>query len=191
MAVPTIGDQQQVVVAPLAGRLGAARDRVEDRVAVLAARILVGDDHEAGPLAGDPAHQRALGRVALAGRAEHRDQPAATGRRDRREQVEHGLERGRAVGEVDDDPERLAGSTRSIRPGTDGEPGEPRRDGGRVQPDGLAERDHREGVVDVEPSGEPQGQGRAARWGRRTRSAGRGRPPRRAWRGRRPTASVP
>ena len=54
-----------------------ARDRVEDRVAVLAARVLVGDDHEPGALARDPAHQRPLGRVALAGRAEDRDEPAA------------------------------------------------------------------------------------------------------------------
>ena len=72
-----VGDDQQVVVAALAGRLRAARDLVEDRVAVLAARVLVGDDDEAGALAGDPAHQRALGRVALPGRAEDRDQPAA------------------------------------------------------------------------------------------------------------------
>ena len=69
-----VGDDQQVVVAPPAGRLGAARDLVEDRLAVLAARVLVGDDHEPGTLAGDPAHQRALGRVALAGRPEDGDQ---------------------------------------------------------------------------------------------------------------------
>ena len=89
--------------------LGAARDLVEDRLTVLAARVLVGDDHDPGSLAGDPAHQRALGRVALPGRAEDGDQsPAARGGQ-RREQVEDGLQRGRAVGEVDDDAERLAG----------------------------------------------------------------------------------
>ena len=63
-----------------------ARDRLEDRVAVLAARVLVGHDDQPAALAGDPAHQRPLGRVPLAGRAEDRDQPAAAGRRDRREQ---------------------------------------------------------------------------------------------------------
>ena len=154
---PAVGDQQQVVVAALAGRFGAARDRLEDRVAVLAARVLVGHDHEAGPLARDPAHQRALGGVTLAGRAEDRDEPAATGRRDRREQVEHGLERGRAVGVVDDDPERLADldplhPPRDRRRALRG----PFADGARIQPDGLAERDDGERVVDVEPSGQPQ-----------------------------------
>ena len=168
MAVPRSGDQQQVVVATLAGRFGAARDGIEDHVAVLVARVLVGHDHQAGPLARDPAHERALGRVTLAGRAEHRDQPAATGRRDRREQVEHGLERGRAVGVIDDDPERLAGLDPFHPPRDRGEPFEPRSHGARIQPDGLAERDHREGVVDVEPSGQLQRQGPAAR-GRRVR----------------------
>ena len=80
---PAVGDEQQVVAAALAGGLGAARDLVEDRVAVLAARVLVGDDDEPAALAGDPAHQRPLGRVALAGRPEDRDQPAAARRRDR------------------------------------------------------------------------------------------------------------
>ena len=86
-----VGDELQVLAAPLAGGLGAARDLVEDRLAVLAARVLVGDDDEAGALPGDAAHLRPLRRVALAGRAEHRDEPAATCRRGRREQVEDGL----------------------------------------------------------------------------------------------------
>ena len=34
-----------------------ARDRVEDAVGVLAARVLVGDDDDPGTLAGDPAHR--------------------------------------------------------------------------------------------------------------------------------------
>ena len=43
-----VGDEQQVVAAPLAGGLGAARDLVEDRLPVLAARILVRHDDEPG-----------------------------------------------------------------------------------------------------------------------------------------------
>ena len=54
------------------------------------------------------AHHRALVAVALPCRAEDRDQPAAAGRRDRREQVEDRVERGRAMGVVDDHGERLA-----------------------------------------------------------------------------------
>ena len=103
-----VGDEQQVVAAPAAGGLGPAGDGVEDRLAVLATRILVGDDDQPAALPGDPAHQRSLGRVALAGRPEDRDQPAAPRRRHRGEQVEDGRQRGRAVGEVDDDAERLA-----------------------------------------------------------------------------------
>ena len=184
-----VGDEQQVVVAPPAGRLRAARDRVEDRLAVLAARILVGDDDEPAALAGDPAHQRALGRVALPGRAEDRDHArrraaAASGA----EQVEDGLERGRAVGEVDDDPERLAEldalhPTRA-RPATDARPV---ADGGRVEPERLAEGDDRERVVDVEPAGEAQVDASPRPIGRVVGDpqAAR-RPPRRGSRGRRP-----
>ncbi len=147
----TVGDHEEVVTAALAGRLGATRDLVEDGLAVLAARVLVGDDHDPGTLAGDPAHQRALGRVALPGRAEDGDQsPAARGGQ-RREQVQDGLQRGRAVGEVDDDPERLAGLDPFHPPGHDRDRGEALADGGRVEPDRLAERDDGERVVDVEP----------------------------------------
>ena len=56
--------------------LGPGDDLVEDGLPVLAARVLVRDDHEAAALAGDPAHQRALGRVALARRPEDGDQAA-------------------------------------------------------------------------------------------------------------------
>src|SRR6476646_6299605 len=41
-----VRDGQEVLPAPTAGRLGAPGDLVEDRLAVLAARILVRDDDE-------------------------------------------------------------------------------------------------------------------------------------------------
>ena len=73
----SIGDELEVVAALAAGGLRAAGDLVEDGLAVLAARILVGDDHQPGTLAGDATHHGALGRVALPGRPEHDDEPAA------------------------------------------------------------------------------------------------------------------
>src|SRR5258705_2270322 len=42
-----VGDDQEVVIAPLAGRLRATGDLVEDRLTILAARVLVGDDDDA------------------------------------------------------------------------------------------------------------------------------------------------
>ena len=162
---PAVGDDQQVVVAPLAGGLRATRDLVEDRVAVLAARVLVGDDDDPGSLAGDPAHQRALGRVPLAGRAEDGDQSPTGRRRQRRQEVEDGLERRRAVGEVDDDAERLAELDPLHPPGHDADRGEAGADRGRVEADRLAERHDRERVVDVEPADEAEIDDRAPRRG--------------------------
>ena len=45
---PAVGDDQQIVVAAAAGGLGAAGDRVEDDLAVLAARVLVGQRRRSG-----------------------------------------------------------------------------------------------------------------------------------------------
>ena len=53
-------------------------------------------------------------------------------------------------------PNGWPSSTRSIRPGTTGTLGEAVADGRRVEPDRLAERDDREGVVDVEAPDEPE-----------------------------------
>src|SRR5918994_1535420 len=88
--------------------LGAPGDLVVDRVAVLATRVLVGHDDDARALAGDAPHERAFGRVPLPGRPEDDEHTATAGRRDRGEQVEHRLERRRAVGIVDDDAKWLA-----------------------------------------------------------------------------------
>ena len=88
-----VGDQRQVPVAAPAGRLGPGRDLVQDRLAILVARVLVGDDHQPAALARDPAHHRPLRDVALARRAEHRDQAAAACRGDRGKAVQDRLER--------------------------------------------------------------------------------------------------
>ena len=49
-------------------------------------------------------------------------------------------------------PNGWPSSTRSIRPGTTATAAEAVADGRRVEPDRLAERDDRQGVVDVEPA---------------------------------------
>ena len=175
---PAVRDREDVH-APVAARaLRAAHDLVDDRVAVLAARILVGRHDEPAPLARDPAHLAALRGVALAARAEHGDQRATPGRGDRREQVEDAGERRRRVGVVDDHRERLA-LVDPLHPARDALHGlEPGPDGGRVQAEAVAQGDDRERVVDVEPAGEPElDRGLAGRRARSRREAG-GRPPR-------------
>src|SRR5690606_31738380 len=57
--------------------LEALQDVGHDRVAVLAPRVVVGDDHRVGQAGGDARHLRALAAVALATTAEHAHDPAA------------------------------------------------------------------------------------------------------------------
>ena len=78
-----VGDEQQVTAPDPPGALGARGDRLEDRLAILRAGVLVGDHHQAAALAGHAAHHRPLGDVPVAGRAEDADEPAATGRSQR------------------------------------------------------------------------------------------------------------
>jgi hypothetical protein len=82
------GDYQHVASAQVAhrrpDRLGAVadllgagcrrQDRGADRRGVLAAGIVVGDDDAIGLLGRDPAHQRALGAVAVAAAADDADE---------------------------------------------------------------------------------------------------------------------
>ena len=70
-----VGHDEQVMAAPLAGRLGALRDGLEDGQAVLAAGILVGHHDQPATLAGHAAHDGPLGGVPFAGRAEDGDEP--------------------------------------------------------------------------------------------------------------------
>ena len=53
-------------------------------------------------------------------------------------------------------PNGWPASSRSIRPGTPPDRARPVPDRRRVEPEGLAERDGRERVVDVEPAGQPE-----------------------------------
>ena len=163
MASRRSGDQQEVVAASPAGGLGAAGDVVEDRLAVLAARILVGHDDEPCSFGGDPAHLRSLRGVALPGRAEDHDQATATRGRGRREQVEDRGERRRTVREVDHDAERLA-HVHSFHPARHaGDAGQAVADAAGIEPECLAEGDHGERVVDVEAAGEREVERRLAR----------------------------
>ena len=161
---PAVGDDEEVAVTTEPRPLRPAGDLVEDRLAVLAPRVLVGDDDEPAALGGQAAHDRPLRGVALARRPEHRDEPAAASGGDRREEVEDATERGRGVGVVDDDAERLAGVDPLHPAGDAGHRLEAPADRGRIEVPRLAEGDDRERVVDVEPAGEPELQvGLAAR----------------------------
>jgi len=73
-----------------AGGLRTGGDLAEDRVAILAARVLVGQDDETAPLAGHATHERTLRRVPFPSRAEDGDDRAATRRRLRHDLVENG-----------------------------------------------------------------------------------------------------
>ena len=61
-------------------------------------------------------------------------------------------------------PNGWPASTRSIRPGTPSTDSRPARTAAGFEPERLAERDDREGVVDVEPAGETELEVRRARW---------------------------
>ena len=97
--VALAGDQQHVArlqqryalpdcrgaVADLGRAGGVGENRLPDGGGLLAARIVVGDDHDIGVRCRDPAHDRPLARVAIAAAAEHADQLAGGERADRAE----------------------------------------------------------------------------------------------------------
>ena len=78
----------------------AGQDLGADRLGLLAARIVVGDDDVIGERGGDPAHDRPLALVAVAAAAEHAHEPA---RRERAQRLERGRQRVGLVRVVDDD----------------------------------------------------------------------------------------
>ena len=187
MACAPVGDDEQVVVAPLAGRLGATRDLVEDGIPVLAARVLVGDDDDAGlarrrsgPSCGRFAVSRSPADPKTAISPPPRD--AASGAsRSRTVWSEAGLWAKSTM-----TPNGWPSSTRSMRPGHDRDRRKAVADRRGVQADGLAERDDRQRVVDVEPADELEVE--RTRPGRRVVGDPQAlrRPPRPAWRGCRP-----
>src|SRR3954452_18298543 len=98
-------DRGAAVDLDLDARLAALEDRFDDRARVLVARVVGGDDRDVGPLAGDRAHERALGAVAVAAGAEDDDQAVLGERPGGAQDV---VERVRGVGVVDEHRERLA-----------------------------------------------------------------------------------
>ena len=108
--VGAVLDHVDLVVADHAGE-----DLRQDEVGRLEARVVAGDDDVVGEPAGDRAHQRPLGGVAVAAAAEHAPELAAALGGERPQRRQRLLERIRRVGVVDDDlrarvrrPERAA-----------------------------------------------------------------------------------
>ena len=94
----TILDHRGVVVADEAGE-----DLRQDEARCLVARVVAGDDDLVGQPLRDSAHQRALGRIAVAAAAEHAPQPAAARLGQRLQRLQHLLQRIGRVGVVDND----------------------------------------------------------------------------------------
>ena len=170
---------------PPAGFLRPLGDRLEDRLAVLAAGILVGDDDEPAALAGDPAHHRPLGRVPLPADPNTAISPppraAATGAStSRTASSEAGLWAKSTI-----TPNGWPASIDSIRPGTPLDRLEAGPDRRRVEAEALAQRDDRQRVVGVEAAGQPEIERRPRRSARRRPRAAAARPPRPGSAGRR------
>jgi hypothetical protein len=81
----------------------AGEDLFDDRSRVLAARVVARHDDNVGQPLGDRAHQRTLGRIAIATAAEHADELSATRLSDRTQRRKRFLERVGRVRIVDHD----------------------------------------------------------------------------------------
>ena len=119
---PPVRDREHVHATVAARALRAAHDLLDDRVAVLAAGILVGRHDEPAPLAGDPAH---LGRASPC-RARR---PSRTRRRARRPAPRQPARAGRARRRATPGSARSRRSPRTAGPGRSAPsgPGRPRR----------------------------------------------------------------
>jgi hypothetical protein len=98
-------DRASAVRLHLHGSGDTGEDLGDDRLGILTARIVRGDDGHVGKARGDRAHQRTLAPVPIAAAAEHTDQPAV---RQRAGLVQHRLEGTRLVRVVDQHGEGLA-----------------------------------------------------------------------------------
>ena len=85
-------------------------DLGDDRLGILAARVVGGDDRDVGELGGELAHQRPLAAVAVAAGTDDDDDAVPV--RELARRAQHLLERVGLVRVVDDDVERLAGVDR-------------------------------------------------------------------------------
>ena len=104
-----VGDGQDVLAPAAARGLGAADDLPDDRVAVLAPRVLVGRRSRCGsarPAIRPMAARLAVSRSPAEPKTAISEPPLRRG--DGRQQVQHHPERRRRVRVVDDDAERLA-----------------------------------------------------------------------------------
>ena len=98
-------DRAAAVHLALGVRPGALHHLVDDRLRLLAARVVRGHEHAIGQPPRGIAHQRALAAVAVAARAEDHVQPTA---RDLARRAQHVLERVGRVGVVHEHAEVLA-----------------------------------------------------------------------------------
>ena len=95
----TLAKVAEVVHGRLIGA-DAIENRAHDRLGVLAARVVVGDDDVIGPFGRDRTHRRALARIALAAASEYAPELAV---REGADGLEHAVEAVRCMRVVDDD----------------------------------------------------------------------------------------
>ena len=127
---------------------GAGDDLVDDRLRILAARVVGGDDRDVGELGREPPHQRPLAAVAVAAGADDADHAAA--RCELARGAQDVLERARLVGVVDDHRERLPLVDRLEAPGHAAHRLEPARDRVVVDAEQPRSGERAERVLDVE-----------------------------------------
>src|SRR3954454_16288317 len=159
-------DRRAAVDLDLDAARAALEDRVDDRVRVLAAGVVGGDERDVRTLARDRAHERALGAVAVAAGAEDDDEAVLRERPGRTQDV---VERVGGVGVVDEDRERLALVDRLEAARDAGRMRQGIRDRVVVDPEGADGGDRAQDVQDVEPAGQRRAQGTAAERERGTR----------------------
>ena len=136
-------------------------DRSNDRLRVLGARVVRGDDGHVSPAGGDGAHERPLAPVAVTAAAEHADEPAGG---ERAQAQEHVFQRIRGVGVIDE--HRRSGSPCPIgqghplqAPGYASHPGESGADLLDRQAEAKAGGGRGEDIEHVVAAGERRGEG--------------------------------
>src|SRR5205823_884962 len=149
-AVDGVGDGVAAVLDRLDVRAGdAGHDLLDDRLRILAAGVVAGDDDAVGHARGDLPHLRALPLVAVAAAAEDDPQPAL------RREVAHGgeelLQRVGLVSVVDDDGGGVGRQRADILEAAAhrGQRANALLDGARVDADGDGRADGAEPVVEV------------------------------------------
>ena len=122
---------------------------VDDRERILAARVVGGDDHAVGEARGDRAHQRALGRVAVAAGAEH-DREAPAARCARPAAAPAAPSRARPACARSRPPPAARSPTACMRPGTGGSVASSARASANGMPMREQAAEHAERIRDIE-----------------------------------------